>query len=115
VVARPGQGREPWYLLTNERILPAEDAWQIVFAYARRWQVEMSLRYDKCELAFESPRLQTWERQFKLLHIVALAHAFFTQTRPFAGGGLVVATLLPQDRQVAPGGPDATVSLADGS
>lgn len=75
-MARPGQGREPWYLLTNEYIWTAEDAWQIVFAYARRWQVEMSLRYDKCELAFESPRLQTWERQFKLLLIVALAHAF---------------------------------------
>lgn len=76
VVARPGHGREPWYLLTNERILTADDAWQIVLAYARRWQVEMSLRYDKCELAFESPRLQTWERQFKLLLMVALAHAF---------------------------------------
>jgi hypothetical protein len=37
-----GSGREPWYLLTNERILTPEDAWQIVFAYARRWQVEMS-------------------------------------------------------------------------
>jgi hypothetical protein len=36
VVARPGQGREPWYLLTNERILTTQDAWQIVFAYARR-------------------------------------------------------------------------------
>jgi hypothetical protein len=34
------------------------------------------MRYDKCELAFESPRLQTWERQFKLLLLVALAHAF---------------------------------------
>lgn len=76
VVARPGQGREPWYLLTNEPVLSPEDAWRIVFAYARRWLVEMSLRIDKCELAFESPRILIWERFFKLLWIAALAHAF---------------------------------------
>lgn len=76
VVARPGQGREPWYLLTNEPIRTMDDAWHIVLAYARRWQVEMAIRFDKCELAFESPRLRTWEGQFKLLLMVALAHAF---------------------------------------
>ena len=76
VVARPGKGREPWYLLTNEPVLTAEDAWRIVFAYARRWLVEMSIRLDKSELAFESPRLRSWERFFKLLWIVVLAHAF---------------------------------------
>lgn len=76
VVARPGKGREPWYLLTNEPVLSVEDAWHIILAYARRWLVEMSIRFDKCELAFESPRVQTWERFFKLLWIVVLAHAF---------------------------------------
>jgi len=76
VVARPGKGREPWYLLTNEPVRSVEDAWRIVLAYARRWQVEMSIRLDKCELAFESPRVRSWERFFKLLWIAALAHAF---------------------------------------
>jgi hypothetical protein len=76
VVARPGKGREPWYLLTNEPVLTVEAAWRIVLAYARRWLVEMSIRLDKCELAFESPRLQTWDRFFKLLWMVVLAHAF---------------------------------------
>lgn len=76
VVARPGQGREPWYLLTNEPVLSPEDGWRIVFAYARRWLVEMSIRMDKSELAFESPRIQNWERFFKLLWIAVLAHAF---------------------------------------
>jgi hypothetical protein len=76
VVARPGKGREPWYLLTNEPVLSAEDGWRIVLAYARRWLVEMSIRLDKAELAFESPRLQSWERFFKLLWIVVLAQAF---------------------------------------
>jgi len=41
VVARPGQGRTPWYLLTNEPIADVAAAWQVVFAYSRRWQVEI--------------------------------------------------------------------------
>ncbi len=56
VVSRPGKGRKPWYLLTNEPIQTVEDAWRIVLAYNRRWQVELSIRYRKSELAFESPR-----------------------------------------------------------
>jgi hypothetical protein len=67
VVARPGAGREPWYLLTNEPVRNPTDAWKVVFAYARRWNIEMSLRFDKCELAFESPRLRRWETQRRLL------------------------------------------------
>jgi hypothetical protein len=76
VVARPGKGREPWYLLTSEPIRTADDAWRIVFAYARRWQIEMTWRYSKSELAFESPRLWTWERREKLLLLATLAYAF---------------------------------------
>lgn len=76
VVARPGQGREPWYLLTNEPVLSPEDGWRIILTYARRWLVEMSIRLDKSELAFESPRLRSWDRFFKLLWIAVLAHAF---------------------------------------
>lgn len=76
VVARPGQGREPWYLLTNEPIHSAADAWHIVLAYARRWSIEQSLRFDKCELAFESPRSQRWESQHRLLLIATLAYTF---------------------------------------
>lgn len=76
VVARSGPGREPWYLLTNEPIRTPSDAWRVVLAYARRWLVEMSLRFDKCELAFESPRLRRWETQLRLLLIATLAYAF---------------------------------------
>lgn len=76
VVARPGKGREPWYLLTNQAVHTPQQAWQIVLAYARRWNVESSLRFDKCELAFESPRLHLWETQLRLLLIASLAHAF---------------------------------------
>lgn len=76
VVSRPGHGRQPWYLLTSEPIATTEDAWQIVLAYARRWQIEMTWRYAKSELAMESPRLWAWENRLKLLLIVTLAYAF---------------------------------------
>jgi DDE family transposase len=76
VVSRPGKGREPWYLLTSEPVLTTSDAWRIVFAYARRWQIEMSFRYGKSELAVESPRLWRWDRRLKLLLMVTLVYAF---------------------------------------
>ena len=76
VVSRPGQGRKPWYLITTEPVENAEQAWQIIFAYARRWQVEMSLRFTKSEMAFESPRLRAWEVRLKFLLIASLAYAF---------------------------------------
>lgn len=76
VVSRPGKGRSPWYLLTNEPIADAGDAWRIVFAYARRWQVEMAYRFAKTELAMESPRLWSWHNRLKLLLMVTLVHAF---------------------------------------
>jgi Transposase DDE domain len=76
VVSRPGYGRKPWYLITTEPVETSEQAWQIIFAYARRWQIEMSLRFTKSELAFESPRLQSWEARLKFLLIACLAYAF---------------------------------------
>lgn len=76
VVARPGQGREPWYLLTCEPVRNEKEAWRIVFIYARRWQVEMALRFNKCELAFESPRLYAWDSRLKLLLMATLVYAF---------------------------------------
>ena len=76
VVSRPGSGREPWYLLTNEPVLSVDDAWRIVFAYARRWQVETTFRFSKTELAMESPRLWFWDNRLKLMLMVTLVYAF---------------------------------------
>jgi Transposase DDE domain len=75
IVARR-KGQSPWYLLTSEPAHSPHLAWQIVLAYARRWQVEMAIRYNKCELAFESPRVFQWQSRHKLLLIAALAYAF---------------------------------------
>src|SRR5579875_929687 len=49
--------RKIWYFITNELVRTERQAWSIVFAYKRRWQIETSFRYGKCELAMESPRL----------------------------------------------------------
>jgi hypothetical protein len=76
VVSRPGKGRKPWYLLTNQTVADLDTAWRIVLAYNRRWQIEMSIRYSKSELAFESPRLFAWEQRAKLMAMVALVQAF---------------------------------------
>jgi DDE family transposase len=76
VVSRPGKGYPPWYLLTTEEITCEDDAWNVVFAYARRWQIEMTYRFSKCELACESPRLWNWETRLKLLLMVSLVYSF---------------------------------------
>ncbi len=76
VVSRPGSGRQPWFLLTNEPISSVEEAWRIVLGYNHRWQIETSIRFDKSELAIESIRLLDWESRTKLMLIVALVHAF---------------------------------------
>lgn len=76
VASRPGRGRPPLYLLTNESGANANDAWKVVRGYMRRWQVETTFRYSKRELAMESPRLWFWDNRMKLLMIVALAYAF---------------------------------------
>jgi hypothetical protein len=76
VVARPGRHYEPWYLLSSDPIRTAEDAWEVVLAYGRRWQIECAWRYSKSELAMESPRVWTWERREKLLLMVTLVYAF---------------------------------------
>ena len=82
VVSRPGYGRKPWYLLTTQPVLSPQQAWKIVFAYAKRWQIEMSLRFTKSELAFESPRLLHWESRLKFLLIASLAYAFLLSLLP---------------------------------
>jgi hypothetical protein len=84
VVSRPGYGRKPWYLITTEPVDTPEQAWQIVFAYARRWQIEMSLRFTKSELAFESPRLLHWQPRLKFLLIASLAYAFLLSLLPLS-------------------------------
>ena len=64
------------YLITNEPIKNEIQAWDIFFTYKRRWQIETSFRYGKCELAMESPRLWFFENRLKLLSIVTIVYSF---------------------------------------
>lgn len=64
------------YLVTNEAVTTEAQAWEVFFTYRRRWQIEMSFRYAKCELALESPRLWFLEARLKLLGMVMLVYAF---------------------------------------
>ena len=82
IVSRQGKGRQPWYLLTNQPVLSARHAWHFIRAYARRWQIEMAWRYTKSELAFESPRLWSWDDRLKLLLIATLAYDFLLSLLP---------------------------------
>ncbi len=76
VISRQGPGKKPWYLLTSEPVYTAEQAFHIILIYARRWQIEMSLRFDKTELGFESLRAFSWEVRQRLFLILSLVHAF---------------------------------------
>jgi hypothetical protein len=82
VVSRQGQGRQPWYLLTNQPVLSSRQAWHFIRAYARRWQIEMTWRYSKSELAMESPRVWSWANRLKLLLMATVAYAFLLALLP---------------------------------
>ena len=49
---------------------------EVLREITRRWQIEMSIRFDKGELAFEGPRLRRWETQLRLLLFATLAYSF---------------------------------------
>lgn len=76
IVSRQGQGQKPWYLLTNQPLASVDQAFHFALAYARRWQIELAWRYAKSDLAFQSPRLWSWDNRLKLLLLATLAYAF---------------------------------------
>ena len=81
--------KEPWRLLTSEPVTTEEECWQIVEAYAGRWQIEQNLRYGKSELGMESMRVKSWEVRNKLLAIVSLAYAFLINLLGDSTGSLL--------------------------
>lgn len=82
VVSRQGKGRAPWYLLTNQPVTTQRQAWHFIRSYARRWQIEMAWRYNKSDLAMESPRLWRWDNRLKLLLIATTVYAFLLSLLP---------------------------------
>lgn len=80
-------GRNPGILLTTEPITTVEQAWQIVYASVRRWQIEPgsnsvgAIRCGKSELAMEGPRVWGWKWRRKFLRLAALAYFSFCRLR----------------------------------
>jgi hypothetical protein len=70
---------DPVHLLTNRTVQKNRDAWKLIFSYMRRWGIEQCFRYNKSELALESPRLWYWKNRLKLMSIVALVYDFLLQ------------------------------------
>jgi Transposase DDE domain len=94
IICRPGKkGRKPWYLLTTEEVETPQQAWKIVFAYARRWQIEMAFRFNKAELAIESPRLWFEENRKKLLLMVTLLYAYLLSMLDLMESGFITVLL----------------------
>jgi len=50
-----GRLRGSWWLLTNLEVKTVEDAWGVVEAYRKRWQVEEFFRLLKAGLGVERP------------------------------------------------------------
>ena len=114
VVARR-KNQSPWYLLTSQPAYTPELAWQIVLAYARRWQVEMAIRYHKSELAFESPRLLKWNARHKLMLIAALAYSYLLSFLPILPDSLALWLLqhfCPRTGKRSRDTPSSALSLA---
>lgn len=72
-------GQEPLHLITNQTVQKTKDAWKLIFSYMRRWLIEQTFRYNKSELALESPRLWWWDNRLKLMAIVAMVYDFLLQ------------------------------------
>ncbi|MFK7810230.1 MAG: transposase [Saprospiraceae bacterium] len=66
----------PMYLVTNVKIENAADAWKMMHAYMKRWDIEQAFRCCKAELGCESPRLWFFKNTLKLLSILTLVYDF---------------------------------------
>jgi len=87
VICRPGRkGQSPWYLITSEPVENARQAWKIVFAYSKRWLIEMAFRFNKAELGMESIRVNAWGKRIKLIAIITLIYAFLLSLLSYGNG-----------------------------
>lgn len=66
----------PMYILTSLAIENAAQAWEVLFSYMHRWEVEQGFRFLKSEMGLESPRLWFWDNRMKLMAMVTLVYDF---------------------------------------
>jgi len=70
------KAQEPLLILTNCQVNSNVEAWKVFFSYIRRWTIEQTFRFNKSELALESPRLWFWENRQKIMGIVSIVYDF---------------------------------------
>jgi hypothetical protein len=68
--------KSPIYLLCSLPLQNEQLAWEMCFSYMHRWKIEQAFRFNKTELAIESPRLWDWNNRLKFLAIIALIYDF---------------------------------------
>ncbi|GHO54851.1 transposase [Ktedonobacter robiniae] len=71
VVSHPGKSQPLWYLRTSEPIGNELDACDIVFAYARRWQIEDFHKALKTGCWMEHHNGQSMHAQWEFLAVLA--------------------------------------------
>ncbi len=69
----------PMYLLTSLPIETTQQAWECLFSYMHRWEIEQGFRFLKSEMAIESPRLWFWDNRMKMMAMVTLVYDFMLQ------------------------------------
>src|SRR6185436_18282210 len=79
IVRCKNKKQPPMYLLTNVLVDTPGMAWEILFSYIKRWEIEQVFRFGKTALALESPRVWFFQNRLKLLHLVTLVLAFLLQ------------------------------------
>jgi hypothetical protein len=117
---RVNPGNEPQAPVTSieahharTQIRTAEEAWRIVYTYARRWHIEISWRYGTSELVLESSRLWSWERRPKVVFSATLSYAFLlSPVYPslYAGAALAPPLLVPPHGKAEPRRLDSALS-----
>ncbi len=73
ILSSPSLGGSRLSLHTaSETIATDEQAWQVVFVSMRSFQIELSWKYEKSKLAFQSPRVYKGEAREKVLLLEAV-------------------------------------------
>lgn len=68
----------------NEVVDTAGKAWEMLYSYTKRWDIEQVFKYGKSKVGMESPRLWFFENRLKMLALVSLIMSFlFRMLRNF--------------------------------
>jgi hypothetical protein len=79
IVIRTKNQTTPMYLLTNCKVDTVGSAWEVFFAYIKRWDIEQAFRFNKSEMGIQSVRLWSFANRQKLMFIVTLVFGFLLQ------------------------------------